>query len=169
MAYRIHLADRQMDVWQAYADHFWFDKHMPCNQLIVGTDQDEVVWSGWPEKVLDSHHIFCTKHFFNWKKTHDCTYCFTINENLKNLFHQEFTLDYDCFCGYIYNSTSMDICHICQLKYITDGSGFQFPSEWWFYNIISKAGTFKRHQPCPKMCFFFISDTFHDHNYGAKK
>ncbi len=48
-----------------------------------------------------------------------CTYCFTINENLKNLFQQEFTLDYDCFCGYIYNSISMDICHMYQLKYLS--------------------------------------------------
>ncbi len=53
------------------------------------------------------HKIF---FFLNWKKTHmTYTYCFTIhvNENLKNIFHQELTLDYHCFCGYIYNSMYM--------------------------------------------------------------
>ncbi len=113
---------------------------------------------------------FLHKTYYNWKKHMTYTYCLTINEKL-NMFHQEFTLDYDCFCGYIYNSTNMDICHMCQLKYlspvITDASGF-YVTEWQFYNI-SKAGTYTRHQQCPKMCWLFISDTFQEHNYGAKK
>ena len=128
-----------------------FDKHMQCNQLIFGTNQDELVWSGWPKKVINILvHIFCTKHF-NWRKTYDLHLLFqVINENLKNLFHQDFTLDYDCLCGYNYNRTSMDICHMCQLKYsfITDLASISVT----FYNI-SKAGIYKRHQQCPKMCW----------------
>ncbi len=55
------------------------------------------------------------------------TYCFTIhvNENLKNIFHQELTLDYHCFCGYIYNSMYMyKHEHVPAEIFITDSSGF---------------------------------------------
>ncbi len=66
-------------------------------------DQDELVWSGWPKNVDRFTSYFLhkttktflhktTKHFFNWKHM-TYTYCFTINENLKNMFHQELTLD----------------------------------------------------------------------------
>ncbi len=38
-----------------------FDKHMPCDQLIFGTDQDELTGMVWlTEKGDQIHHIFRT-------------------------------------------------------------------------------------------------------------
>ncbi len=66
-------------------------------------------WYGLVDQKGDQFTYFLSKaFFFKLEKKNHMIYTY-----LMNLFHQEFTLDYDCFCGYIYNSTSIDICHIC--------------------------------------------------------
>ncbi len=47
--------------------------------------------------------------------------------------------------------------------FITDASGFH-PSDEHF-----KGWYLQTTSTVSKMCWFFISDTFHEHNYGAKK
>ncbi len=149
-------------------DHF--EKHIcPVTSSFFGTDQDELVRSGWPKKVIDLHHIFCTKpqkhfctkhFFFNWKKkTHDLHllfhYKWKLEEYVSPRIHAGLRLLLRIYLQqHKHGHLPYVPAEIFISLFITDASGFHL-TEWRFYNI-SKAGIYTRHQQCPKMrCFFY--------------